>query len=99
MGLTSKKIKILKLLFISNLIFAFLYWILCNDDYHFNGDLDKKDETQFGKFFNRFYYSINVTSTLGMTNSPASKTCKFLVMIQICLIVIEVFYFTKDITM
>ena len=99
MNFSENKFRILKLILITNLVLAFLYWILCNDNSHFDGNMDDENETQLGKLYNRFYFSVNVTSTLGMTNTPKSKMCKLLVIIQITVLILNIFDFTKDITM
>ncbi|VVU94625.1 hypothetical protein CPAV1605_350 [seawater metagenome] len=91
--LTSKKQRIIFNVLKINLYCTIVYWLISFDDDHWEG-LDEVGATRFEKFFNRFYFSLMITSTVGVVSGvPKSMLCRSIVMIQVLLVMSQVIQF------
>lgn len=82
-------------LIVINLIFTLIYMSLCYDSSHWEfSSRNLGDETFSQKLFNRFYFSMNIYSTIGIGGPlPVSYTCKFLYMFQIVVMLLSISQF------
>jgi hypothetical protein len=80
-----KKIhKLLFRLFIFDIIMTSVYLIFCHDSDHWDLYGDKTDDDMVEKVLNRFYYSLNVSTTIGLGPiAPRSKVAMLLTILQI----------------
>ncbi len=94
--LTNKKQDIIINILKINFYCAIFYWIISFKDHHWQG-LDEENATPFEKLFNRFYFSLMITSTVGIVSgTPKSMVCKTVVMIQVILIMSQVLQFVSS---
>lgn len=77
------KMIILKLI-LFDVLMALIYLVFTYNSNHWTLYKNHKDDSLYDKFFNRFYYSLQVSSTLGLGPIiPDSKTSMFLTIVQI----------------
>ena len=79
-----KIIKVLTTLFLVDLLMTCVYLFFCYDTDNWDISEEEADQSFLGKFFNRFYYSTMVSTTVSLgPTAPKSKLAKFLTLIQL----------------
>tara|TARA_B110000908_G_C10234295_1_gene442403 strand:- start:112 stop:459 length:348 start_codon:yes stop_codon:yes gene_type:complete len=69
------------MLIILNLFFSLIYVITCNDHEDWNGIEEEDDDTILSKLFNRFYFAMTTSTTVGYGDiSPKSTKARCIVM-------------------
>ena len=77
-------IKVLTSLFLVDLLMTCIYLFFCYDTDHWDVSQEHPADSFLAKFFNRFYYSTMVSTTVGLgPMAPKSKLAKFLTLLQL----------------
>jgi len=88
--LFQKVLKPIAILLILNLLFSFIYVITCNDHDDWNGVEEEDDDHILSKIFNRFYFSMTTSTTVGYGDiSPKSTKAKCVVMLHFLFILLN----------
>ena len=82
-------------LIIINIIFTLIYMTLCYDSKHWEfSSRNPGDDTFSQKLFNRFFFSINIYSTIGVGGPlPVTYTCKVIYMFQVIIMLLSISQF------
>ena len=82
----TKFLKFLSMLLLFDLMMTAVYMAVAYDTAPWGGLRPHADDTLVDKIFNRFYYSVNVSTAFGLGPvSPASKTLKLITVVQMYL--------------
>jgi len=79
-----KFVKFLSTILAFDILMTLVYLAIAYDTEQWDGMDDHNDDGLFNKLINRFYYSVNVSTSFGLGPiSPISNTLKVLTIVQI----------------